>query len=283
MSALSVAWAGTIGHMVETFLWLDGRLEVVGAHPSMAKASAALPPGSYTTLRTYAGRRVLRLAQHARRLGESLEPARPELVGEGLLAPALAAALERTAHAESRIRLTFAPPRLYVSLEPFTPLPPEAYAAGVACVSVPVHRENPHAKDTRFIATASATYASLPPGVEEGLMLAADGSVLEGLSSNFFGILGGTLRTEGERVLAGVTRSLVLEVAAGLMPVEIRAVTAVELKLLEEAFITSVSREILPVVRIDGVRLADGRPGPLTRRLIAAFAALVAREARALA
>ncbi|MGE3373496.1 MAG: aminotransferase class IV [Vicinamibacteria bacterium] len=248
----------------------------------MAAASAALPQGSYTTLRTYGGRSVVRLAQHARRLAESLDPARPELVGEGELAAALAAALDRTAHAESRIRLTFAPPRLYVSLEPFTPLSPAAYEAGVACVSVPVHRDRPQAKDTRFLATASAAYATLPPGVEEGLMLAADGAVLEGLSSNFFGIAGGTLRTEGERVLAGVTRSLVLEVAAGLMPVETRAVRAAELPGLEEAFITSVSREILPVVRIDGRSLGDGRPGPLTRRLIAGFAGLVAREARAL-
>jgi len=268
--------------MVETFLWQDGRLDVVGTHPTMAKASAALPEGSYTTLRTYRGRRVMRLAQHARRLGESLEPARPDLVGEPELAAALGAALDRTAHAESRIRLTLAPPRLYVSLEPFAPLPDAAYAAGVACVSVPIHRDNPHAKDTRFIATASATYAALPAGIEEGLMLAADGAVLEGLSSNFFGILNGTLRTEGERVLPGVTRSLVLEVASGLMPVEARAVAAPELKRLEEAFITSVSREILPVVRIDGAALGDGRPGPLTRRLIAAFAALVEREARAL-
>jgi hypothetical protein len=55
-------------------------------------------------------------------------------------------------------------------------------------------------------------------------MVAGDGSVLEGLSSNFFGVLHGSLRTEGDRALLGVTRSLVVEVAATVLPIEERAV-----------------------------------------------------------
>jgi branched-chain amino acid aminotransferase len=183
---------------------------------------------------------------------------------------------------ESRLRLTFAPPRLFASVEAFAPLPPTAYASGVACLTVSVHRENPHAKDTRFIAVAGQAYRSLPAGIEEGLMVAEDGSLLEGLSSNFFAVLGGTLRTERERALLGVTRSLVLEVAAGVLPVEERAVTRGDLAALAESFITSVSREVLPVVRIDGREVGDGRPGPRTREIIRGFADLVEREAETL-
>ena len=95
-------------------------------------------------------------------------------------------------------------------------------------------------------------------------------------------MVGGALRTEEERVLIGVTRSLVLEVAEGLMPVERRAVRRDELPRVDEAFITSVSREVLPVVQIDGRPVGDGRVGPTTRRIVDGFAALVARGAEAL-
>ena len=109
--------------------------------------------------------------------------------------------------------------------------------------------------------------------------MAGDGSVLEGLSSNFFAVRDGVLRTEEGRVLQGVTRALVLEMAEGLLPVDRTAVRMDDLGALAEAFITSVSREVLPLVRIDGKPLGDGRPGSRTRALIAAFTALARREA----
>jgi branched-chain amino acid aminotransferase len=268
------------GDRVATFEAEAGRARLVGRHGSLSAASGALPHGSYTTLRTYAGRRVLRLESHLRRLEESVALQGGSGTIDRLAARgAMASALEGTRHAEARIRLTFAPPRLFVSVEPFAPLPPAVYEKGVACVTVGVRRENPHAKDTRFIATAQGEYGRLPPGIEEGLIVAEDGAVLEGLSSNFFAVRGGGLRTENDRVLLGVTRSLVLEVAAGVVRVEPRAVTRDELPAIDEAFLTSVSREVLPVVAIDGSAVGDGRVGVVTRAVMAAFAALVEREA----
>jgi branched-chain amino acid aminotransferase len=149
-------------------------------------------------------------------------------------------------------------------------------------VTLQVRRQNPHSKDTRFIAAAQAAYATLPAGVEEGLLVGEDGAVLEGLSSNFFAVVGGALRTEEERALIGVTRSLVLEVAEGLMPVDRRSVRHDELPRLDEAFITSVSREVLPVVRIDGRLVGDGGVGPATLAIMDGLAALVRRETTAL-
>jgi branched-subunit amino acid aminotransferase/4-amino-4-deoxychorismate lyase len=266
---------------VATFEWTPGGARCVGRFGSLTEAQGALPAGSYTTLRTYGGRRVLRLEQHRVRLLESLPTPAPQLPMDELVA-ALRSVLDATAHAESRLRLTLAPPQLFLSVEPFVALPEELREKGASCITVPLHRERPHAKDTRFIDTAARVLAAMPAGTHETLMVDDDDSILEGLSSNFFAISGGELRSERERVLLGVTRSLVLEVAAGLLPVRETAIVRSELPQTTECFITSVSREVLPVTRIDGVPVGDGRPGPLTLEVARRFADLVYREARAL-
>jgi branched-chain amino acid aminotransferase len=263
-----------------TFEYDAGKLHRAGSGASLLGASEALPSGAYSTLRTYGRDRILRLGQHVARLNEST--ALQGSVGsleERSVREAIAQTLEATGHPESRLRLTFAPPRFFVSIEPFAPPAERLYQEGVAAVTVPVRRPNPRAKDTRFSAQAAKAYAALPSGIHEGLMVADDGSILEGLSSNFFALESGVLRTEEARVLLGVTRSLVLEVAEGLVPVSREAVRLGEVPVLTEAFITSASRGILPVVRIDGIPLGDGRPGAVTRSLMERFQALVDREA----
>jgi branched-chain amino acid aminotransferase len=262
------------------FQYEAGKLQQAGSGPSLQSASEALPSGAYSTLRTYGRDKVLRLGQHVARLNESasLQGSAGSL-DDRSVRNAIAQALGATGYPESRLRLTFAPPRFFVSVEPFTSPAESLYQDGVACVTVPVRRANPRAKDTRFSTEAAQVYAALPSGIHEGLMVAEDGSILEGLSSNFFALASGVLRTEETRVLLGVTRSLVLEIALGLAPVVGEAVRMDELPELTEAFITSASRGILPVVRIDGTSLGDGRPGTVTRRLAEGFRALVDREA----
>jgi branched-subunit amino acid aminotransferase/4-amino-4-deoxychorismate lyase len=75
-----------------------------------------------------------------------------------------------------------------------------------------------------------------------------------------------------------VTRALAIEVAEPLLPVRRVAVRREELPRVDEAFITSVSRELLPVVAIDGRPVGEGRVGSKTRAILRAFEALVARE-----
>lgn len=264
-----------------TFEFERGVLRPVGTGASLQAASTALPDGVYTTLRTYGPDRVLRLRQHVARLNESTI-----LQGSGgtleaaFVREAVREALEATRHPESRLRLTYAPPRLFVSVEPFVAPAEALYREGAACVTVPLHRANPHAKDTRFATQAAAAYAALPGGAHEGLMIDDDGSILEGFSSNFFALAGGTLYTEEARVLLGITRSLVLEVARDVVPVVERAIRMADIASVGEAFLTSASRGILPVVRIDGKRVGDGRPGPVTAALGARYQALIDREAQ---
>ena len=250
---------------------------------SIAEAAGTLPDGAYTTLRTYGGNRVWRLDHHVRRLEESITfQGGTGTVDVGVLRRALAEAIGRTGHPESRFRITFSPPKLFVSVEPFVPLPETDYREGVRCVTVGVQRPNPHAKDTRFGATAQEAYGALPAGVHEGLLVGADGVVLEGLSSNFFAVRDGLLCTEEERVLPGLTRAVVLELAAGLIPRGPRGLRREELAGSQEAFLTSASRGVLPVVQVDDAAVGGGQPGPLTAQLRRLFDDRVAREAEGL-
>jgi branched-chain amino acid aminotransferase len=254
--------------MVETYALADGAATLMGSSPDLAAASAGLPPGAYTTLRTYGGDGVPFLEDHIRRLEESTAlQGRPAAIDRAGLRSGLAAALVMKRHPESRIRVTFAPPDLFASVEAFEPLPESLYESGAWCVTVPLQRALPQAKDTRFLASAQGAYRDLPAGVHEGLLVAEDGSVLEGLSSNVFAVLDGVLRTEDARVLRGTTRSLVLELARGLVPVSLEAVARAELARTSEVFLTSVSREVLGVTRVDDVTIGRGQPGPLAREL----------------
>ncbi len=254
----------------------DGSVEQRG-EPEATRVAA------YTTLRTHHGCRVLRLEQHVARLVESAQAllgARP-LLELARVRQGLATALGLASFAETRVRLTFAPPRLFAELLPFEPLPDALYETGVACVSLALRRSLPRAKDTRFIAAADAARARLPAQVHEGLMTDdADGAILEGLSSNFFAVVRGELRTEDARVLQGVTRGIALELCAARAPLRLAAPTLGELVDTSEAFLTSVSRGVLPVTRLDDRPIGDGRPGALTRALRADFERLVEHEAR---
>ena len=77
-------------------------------------------------------------------------------------------------------------------------------------------------------------------------------------------------------ILPGITRATLLEVATTLgVPVEFRAPLVQDLARLDEVFITSSIRELLAVVRVDGVAVGDGAPGPLFVKLLAAFRSAV--------
>src|SRR5687767_11869655 len=173
--------------MATTFALRDGALTAFATADTLAEASAGLPEGAYTTLRTYGGDGVVRLRQHVQRLHESAEAqGRHGELDLRAVRSAIAQALRATAFPESRLRLTFSPPDLFLGVEAFEPLPDALYREGAACATVAGARERPHAKDTRFLSAAQSTFGALPPGTHEGLLVAPDGCILEGLSSNFF-------------------------------------------------------------------------------------------------
>src|SRR5258708_9939270 len=92
------------------------------------------------------------------------------------------------------------------------------------------------------------------------------------MSSNFYAIKDDTLRTAGaDRVLHGIARRILLEVAPGVLPVQFDPIHLNEIDVLQEALLTSSGRGVVPIVEIDGRVIGTGKPGSYTRRLRAAY------------
>lgn len=248
--------------------------------PTLDAVSAGLPSGVYTTFRTYASRtRVVGLKAHLDRLDDSAARlGHASRLDRPALRAALSQVLAAAAPAEARVRVTLdlsqQPGTLYLALQPLQPLPAEALERGVAVRTSALHRDAPEVKSTAFLVDSQPERGAAPAGVFEFLLVDAAGCLLEGASSNFFGVLEGRLHTAGLGVLAGVTRRVVLDLAhqAGL-EVALTAIPLAQVPRLSEAFLTSSSRGVVPVVRVDETTVGDGAPGPITRHLIDLYAA----------
>lgn len=118
-------------------------------------------------------------------------------------------------------------------------------------------------------------------GCDEGLFVREDGRVTEGTASNAFLVKNGAVRTHpaDHRILGGITRDAVLEVARGLgIAADERPFTLAEAAGADEFFMSGTTSEVMPATSIDGKKIGDGAAGPVTLRLQAAFGDLVRRE-----
>lgn len=149
-------------------------------------------------------------------------------------------------------------------------------ADGVAVVTRPDQRwARCDIKSTGLLANVLAKQDAAGHGAREAWLLDREGIVTEGGSTNAWIVdADGVLRTHplSPGILGGVTRAVVLELARahGLAVAE-RAFAGAELDRAREAFLTSTTSLVLPVTRIDGRAVGDGRPGPVTRTLMAAY------------
>ncbi len=107
-------------------------------------------------------------------------------------------------------------------------------------------------------------------------ILIRDGEAMEGAASNLFIIMDGKLITppKSNFLLPGITRDLVLELAAkNRIPHAERAISEAQLKNAEEVWLTSSTKEIMPVTQLDGSPVGDGKPGPVYRQMSELYAA----------
>ncbi|HNS01920.1 MAG TPA: aminotransferase class IV [Anaerolineae bacterium] len=164
-------------------------------------------------------------------------------------------------------------PELFIWPEAPRAFPPELFQQGVGAVTFQGERALPHAKSLNTLVNHLARTRAQKAGEHEGLLVDRHGCVTEGSTSNLFVVQAGVLLTApAEDVLAGVTQLELLGLARDLaVPVEERPLPLADLARWQEAFLSSTSRHVLPLVRIDGQPVGDGRPGPITRRLQAAF------------
>lgn len=239
-----------------------------------------LPEGYYSTFRTYAEcSRVIGLSAHLRRL--------PHVDGSTLRRNLLLL-LELYRPAEARVRiLETRAGDFYICIEPLKLLPQEVYEHGVRVETIQLFRHDPLTKSTAFISASDEERKHLAEtGIFEALLV-KNGRILEGMTSNFFYVaqVGGTtqLGTAPRGILLGVTRTMVIRAAQGRgIEVRYRSLRLDQLPAVKEAFITSSSRGLVPVIQIDAFQVGQGRVGALTGKLMRAYAEDVLKNSEAI-
>ncbi len=160
--------------------------------------------------------------------------------------------------------------------------PAELYARGMDIVTVPTVRNlhsavNPAIKSLNYLNNILAKIEANNAGVEEAVMLNAEGFVSECTADNLFIIKRGELFTppNSAGALYGITRGTVMELAEQLgVKISEPNLTRYDLFNADECFITGTGAEIMPVIKIDGRIIGTGKPGPLTRQLTEKYHAL---------
>ena len=168
--------------------------------------------------------------------------------------------------------------------------PKELYEKGMPLITVPTTRNfanaiNPAIKSLNYLNNILAKIEAKIGGCAEAIMLNPSGNVAECTGDNVFILSGGKLLTPplSAGALRGITRGAVIGLAAE-MGLEVREpdLTRYDLYNADECFITGTAAEIAPVASIDGRVIGKGRPGPVTKKFIAAYRALTNSEGEAI-
>jgi branched-chain amino acid aminotransferase len=180
---------------------------------------------------------------------------------------------------EARVRAVMTKQgQVYLVIAPLSPLPREVYEKGVRVETTQLRREHPHLKSTSFISRSDSERKHIAQeGIFEALLV-KDEKILEGMTSNFFYVKysraerRALLGTARDGILLGITRETVIEIAQERgLAIQFEPLKLTQLAMISEAFITSSSRGIVPVVQIDEVTIGQGSPGPITKDLSAAY------------
>jgi D-alanine transaminase len=129
-------------------------------------------------------------------------------------------------------------------------------------------------KSLNLLGNCMAAEAAAQAGAQEALLIADDGSIVEGSHTSAFGVKDGRVWTMplGPNILPGITRALVLKLAnrANIEVIE-RCLSKAELSHIDELFLTGTTSEVLPVTKVDGKPVGSGKPGPVTQKLVAEY------------
>lgn len=161
-------------------------------------------------------------------------------------------------------------PSVFAMCTPIAPIP----ASGVKAITVPdIRWQWCHIKAVTLLANVLQRQQAVELGCAEAIMV-RDGYANEGAASNLFAVVDGVLLTppKGNDILPGITRDLVVEIAQdNFMPLEQRRIVVDELRQAEEVWLTSSTREVLPVIELDGRKVGKGEPGSVWVRMNALY------------
>lgn len=238
--------------------------------------------GVFESIRTYGGR-TFAMDMHLERLAHSAShcgmnaggiiASLPQVIKEGMSNPAAPKdeCLIKPFITGGNINRhgTFPEPDFFVIFSDLA-APSNSSRQGVELMPNYMERPFPAIKTTSYIT------GLIPLGGAENAfetLYCPNGEITESMASNFFLCLGDTIVTAPlDRVLSGVTRSILLTIAAeNGFKIEERCPLTSELAIASEAFITGSIKEILPVVKIGGQVIGDGKPGPVAARLYDLF------------
>jgi len=156
---------------------------------------------------------------------------------------------------------------LFVYTEPLKTYPPELYKKGVKIISLNHKRANPQIKVANYV-EAIRFHHLLKAKKASELLYVYDNNIYECSSSNIFIFKKNVLITPNHAVLPGVTRKYTLSLASKYFKTIIRSITYQELIKADEVFITSTTREIMPVIKIDHYKIDNGKVGAKTKFLM---------------
>ncbi len=247
--------------------------------------------GVFDYLRTYGGK-PFHLLDHLVRLERSAEilDLKLPLTFQEIEA-IIVEILKRTGFSETSIKLILTggqssdqftyenAPTFCVMAYPYKPFPNKFYDEGVAVCTTTALRSFPQAKSTCYLTAMAAMKKARLIGAQDALYVNQQNEVLEALTGNIFVVKEGRLITPmSEEILSGITREVVRRCAEPDIEVEIAALPLSELESWDEVFITSTSREVMPVISIDGKSIRDGKIGELTKEMQARFKAYTKGE-----
>ena len=280
--------------MAQDNVYLNGKiLPADRAGISVSDAGFLHGASVFTTMRARSGV-VFRLDRHLKRLLGTAKILGLQVAGTAKeLAAATYQLLRANELPEARVRITLSPgsaraggPTVLITADPPADQPDEWYEKGLTVVVTALRQVpgNPAYgfKTGCYLARVLARQEAAGKAAAEALWFTTGGHLAEACFCNVFLVAAGTLHTPPLEtpVLPGIVREAVLELAEALaIPADDGTpLTVREMLAAEEVFLTSSCAGVRPVVRIEGHAVGDERPGPVTRRIMAAYRALLDRE-----
>ncbi len=161
-------------------------------------------------------------------------------------------------------------PNFIIIAEELPACPPAVYRDGAKVITVEYQRELPHVKSINYLNALRLEPLRRQKGAFDILYYSQHG-VTECPRSNFFAFLGDTLVTPSDHVLHGITRKLILGLAANKLPIEERMMSFEELEVADEAFIASTTKGVVPICWIDDREIGNGVVGVRTKAIMQLF------------
>jgi len=170
-------------------------------------------------------------------------------------------------------------PSIFIIASTISLYPKEHYENGLSIVTVPTRRVNPAAmpptvKSLNYLNNILGKIEARQFGALEAIMLNDQGYVAECTADNIFIVHKGEILTPAasQGALKGVTRSTIFDIARDLgVPIREADLTRYDIWVADECFLTGTGAEVVPTVKLDGREIGDGRPGPITKRVLEAF------------